>query len=371
MNATSRTLVARKPTASHAVAPRAFTLIELLVVIAIVALLVAILLPSLAEARRAGKQAKNVANMHAVAQAYATFPNDHKDLLATFVKNPVGKPVQATWSKVRGKIPQSDVEAAAYEFYDSLYVAGGIDDSIAPNAQFFPFLWRNHVSVFSYLGERVPMVVLVNPSDRYKLDLINRRQEIFAGNAPKPDGGLFLSRSSYEVTFSHWMPDACPSGPFYGLYEDSDGIQAGQWADPTSGQYIAGRYPLGGKHVADVLFPSDKVMAYEQVSRHMGKQELPRESGLAKIADVFYDSSVRVVRQMDVNMGGFGWRSGLGLNYYRAWELSYSASPSTGYPLWHDGSSRSYGGALGYQRWTVYGLKGRDTGGPQPKAWGE
>jgi len=59
---------------------KAFTLIELLVVIAIIAILAALLMPALARAREAARQAACKANEHDVGVAYNLYRNDKDDV---------------------------------------------------------------------------------------------------------------------------------------------------------------------------------------------------------------------------------------------------------------------------------------------------
>jgi prepilin-type N-terminal cleavage/methylation domain-containing protein len=60
---------------------KGFTLIELLVVISIIALLVSILLPALASARKAATRTKCLANVRGVTQATIIYSNDFKNFM--------------------------------------------------------------------------------------------------------------------------------------------------------------------------------------------------------------------------------------------------------------------------------------------------
>lgn len=62
---------------------RGFTLIELLVVIAIIALLIGILLPALAGARKSSRQLKDATNIRGIVQAMAVWAQSHDDTYPT------------------------------------------------------------------------------------------------------------------------------------------------------------------------------------------------------------------------------------------------------------------------------------------------
>jgi prepilin-type N-terminal cleavage/methylation domain-containing protein len=77
--------------------PLGFTLIELLVVISIIGLLIALLLPALAQANDSAKSVQSLAAMQQSMTAYSAYSTDHKDwLLFGYLPTSLyGKPVHA------------------------------------------------------------------------------------------------------------------------------------------------------------------------------------------------------------------------------------------------------------------------------------
>ncbi len=90
---------------------RGFTLVELLVVVGIIALLISILLPSLARAREQARMTKCLSNQREMGKGGATFANDHRSRLQLVASHGVD-------NSSTSPIDRADPTRRTYEYYD-------------------------------------------------------------------------------------------------------------------------------------------------------------------------------------------------------------------------------------------------------------
>ncbi len=363
---------------------RGFTLIELLVVIAIVALLVAILLPGLAEARRAGKQVKNVVNLKGMGAASQSYASEHKDAVATLnrallsANNRLINPL-SDWGRTR----TFRTEAQGGRPFDGMSVdvvdrmialSGGVSNQIASErGTFNPFARYYPVLLASHLSAKLPDPSYVNPLDRVRNLIIGDTPEFLRAPSLGRWGlpnfqTVFCFSSSYQTNWAHIQLDR-------GLGNGRDGQLREGEEGPTE---VVGPWKriFAQRRVSDVLSPSDKIFMFDRVARQTGRTPLPFSHPASVITDAFWDSSVRTTRTSESNPGGWVFGPASRRKVDPAASCIYIENPAEGDDLWPDpiyppALRASIGGdiihsAFGYHKWTVDGLRGRDVNGRQP-----
>lgn len=138
---------------NHGVARRAFTLVELLVVISVIALLVALLLPTLAKALDSAKAVQCATNLRSLGQAHLLYVNDNKGRF-TYAGYPTGG---AATTATTPDIPDTIFDDVTW---DDLLGLGGYDGRSLTMA------YANQTSLRYVAGNPS-----LDPPDR---DLINR-----------------------------------------------------------------------------------------------------------------------------------------------------------------------------------------------------
>ncbi len=319
---------------------QAFTLIELLVVIAIIALLVGILLPVLAAARRTAREAVCSANMSNHGKAAAAYASDHKDRFATFSwRRDIPYTVFGS-SRAYGPYG-TDYEAAQWQVVDLLnkYAATSSDDTSAP----FPYTEYNSIFLAEYFSQHIPEPIGICPADRQQLQWAADPQ---ATIAQFPDDTLRWARSSYTVPLA-----------FFAEIDRESSTAMLRLADNSSVQ-VHPLTPLGTRKLSDVYFPSQKVMYHERFSRHARLAPAYFTHPQAVVTVAVADGSVRSLHTSDANQGGYAQADGTVARQ----SVSYLPSTIFGDPAWPDAAPASQPPRYAA---TVGGLKGVDFGGPE------
>jgi prepilin-type N-terminal cleavage/methylation domain-containing protein len=344
---------------------RAFTLIELLVVIAIIALLIGILLPTLAEARRAGRLTICTSNLHQFSAATHSYASEFKDSLFSFTVNRSNANFTLNYPDLRALASSTndDVAAATCQAVDILRRRTGRTD-FQVNALFgtwIPHVLYNHLVLQDYLAQRLPERMVVCPDDIHRIRW-QSNPAVFgtagaAAMAPIPAsatqaniGFRWPYSSSYSTVPCSYSPDRTPTV-----------TQAG-----THRTYYPSTVPniLGRRKMFDVHFPSQKVHLYDSSARHFGKRWWFYAHKPARQPLLFFDSSVRikvtggVLEPGDANDG---WNPGNITAPYQ----TFLYTPETWEAPLLNGSYVGSDNAIGFYRWTRSGLRGVDYEGSE------
>jgi len=360
---------------------RGFSLIELLVVVGVLALLIGILLPTLAAARRSGRQAVCAANLQqfgAATGAYAasfderlfslTWRRGHDSTRFAELRNADASELAAGRQVVeilRTKAGQAGMPDVAQEARDA-------------GTSWTANIFYSHVTLHGFMGD-FPMRPAACPEHR---DLLKAQDGALAGIDLDFDGqwdpehpdevgedGRFKWHtpfaSSYEVVpaaydrYQSMQPNARPVDPVprkrirNALLTVASGALSG-YIMPMDGE-IGSPHPrgqaLGNVPIHRVRFPGQKVHMFDWFDRHSGPRERYYALPGAAQPMLFFDGSARA---LPVDEANIGWQPG---------RPEFPDTPGTAVPE-QDTVTRFDGVRVPMRfKWTRGGLLGVDYGG--------
>ena len=164
---------------------RGFTLIELLVVVAIIALLIAILLPSLGRARELANRAYCAANAKGIMQSFVVYANDNNDAYPTVISSGNTAGAYSVYSSAALTTVAGNTATTADGTLSYLYTSGGSTTATYGGANPLTSLWilvlKNQVSPKQFLCKSDPVASSVPAS---LTDTSGKYFFSFNGNSP-------------------------------------------------------------------------------------------------------------------------------------------------------------------------------------------
>ncbi|HYD01905.1 MAG TPA: type II secretion system protein [Phycisphaerales bacterium] len=321
-----------------------FSLVELLVVIAIIALLVGMLLPALAGARKAAREAKCKSNINQYVRGMFQYAIDYKDRVATYSWQRQGIYRRMTDGQFRG--PFGDDFSAAREQMNDIIQSRSKVFNFNMTGNFAPHPNLSICIMGDYLTGFIPEPVAACPEDKAVLkaaaDPVGFYNSLATNNTVTntSDPPLF-ARASYQFPYPFWSVDRDEAGWQVRIGPVNETLT---WSgDPR----------LGRRKFSDLRFPALKVMFYERFARH-GKHPIYFTHPYAEVMVTLGDGSTRKLRTQETNDGGYLLVNGT----IQRTTITYSPLPAREEPPWPGGPAAQ----PPHFASTIGGLKGCDYG---------
>lgn len=327
----------------------AFTLIELLVVISIIGVLIGLLLPSLAQARRTSRTAVCMSNIRQQGVGFATYAGDARGLLGTF-----------SWKAGQSNSSFAELNGAATDSGAHMNQCVDIirrwmnpeqpqftDVMVDRNYTYLVILDAGH------FGDRVPEPAVACPEDA--LAQAWQRSARDPSNAISRTGDPFPSDSpEFKQTLPAWSTYQLIPSAWTALVGDGAMVQAA--FDYSKYTITVGATTFTQRRMDEVRFPSQKVAMFDLFDRHSSSKARFHAYEESKQPLMMFDSSVSVRMTKQSNIG---WNPSIpraaSPTIYRYQPLSPLDPPTK--------SGQQSDRVFGYYRWTREGLAGIDFGG--------